>query len=152
MPAGTPASFNFCTVSRRFIGKGVDGSVFLMREQLTTPVKCWVAMDSWYYVKSLYLGIEQLGFNWVTRAKSNSTLYRKVKIRGVERFITILPEVLFKEASPVFFGKRKEINRFTGKSESRVYKSKGINKKHIRGQEVTRSEVKIKSSEAGFLK
>jgi hypothetical protein len=81
-----------------------------LRGQLTTPVKCWVAMDSWYYVRSLYLGIEQLGFNWVTRAKSNSTLYRKKKIRGVERFIAIYPEVLFKEATPVFsFWKKKGI-------------------------------------------
>jgi hypothetical protein len=79
-----------------------------LRDQLTTPVKCWVAMDSWYFAKSLYLGIEQLGFNWVTRAKSNSTLYRKVKIRGIERFIAIYPKYYSKKQLLFFlFGKRK---------------------------------------------
>lgn len=73
-----------------------------LRSQWNAPVKCLVAMDSWYFVKSLYLAVEKLGFNWVTRAKSNTTLYRKVSIRGKERFIAILPEALYKEAKPVF--------------------------------------------------
>lgn len=81
-----------------------------LRDQLAAPVKCWVAMDSWYFVKSFYLEIEKLEFNWVTRAKSNTTLYRKVNIRGKERFIAILPEALYKEAKPVFsFWKKKGI-------------------------------------------
>jgi len=73
-----------------------------LRDQLAGPVKCWVAMDSWYFVKSLYMAIEKLEFNWVTRAKSNTTLYRKVTIRGKKRFIAIYPEVLYQEAAPVF--------------------------------------------------
>lgn len=81
-----------------------------LRDQFATPVKCWVAMDSWYFVKSLYLAIETLDFNWVTRAKSNTTLYRKVLIRGKEKLIAIYPEVLYKEAKPVFsFWKKKGI-------------------------------------------
>lgn len=79
-----------------------------LRVKLAAPVKCWVAMDSWYFAKSFYLAIEELDFNWVTRAKSNTTLYRKVNIHGKQRFIAINPTVLFKEAKPVFsFWRRK---------------------------------------------
>jgi len=67
-------------------------------------------MDSWYFMKSLYLAIEKLDYNRVTRAKSNTTLYRKVVIRGKERIIAILPAALYKEAKPVFsFWKKKGI-------------------------------------------
>lgn len=79
-----------------------------LRDQLAAPVKCWVAMDSWYFVKSLYLAIEKLEFNWVTRAKSNTTLYQKVTIRGKIRFVAIYPEVLFNKAKPVFAFWRKK--------------------------------------------
>lgn len=65
-------------------------------------LRCWVAMDSWYFVKGLYLAIEELEYHWVTRAKKNTTLYRKVMIRGRERMIKILPERLYREAKPVF--------------------------------------------------
>lgn len=72
--------------------------------------QCWVAMDSWYLAKELYLGIEGLGFHWVSRAKSNTTLYRKVMVRGKERVIKILPGQLFREAKPAFvFWRRKGI-------------------------------------------
>lgn len=79
-----------------------------LRNQLAAPVKCWVAMDSWYFAKSFYLAIEELDFNWVTRAKSNTTLYRQVTIRGKKRFIAIRPTVLFKEAKPIFSFWRKK--------------------------------------------
>jgi hypothetical protein len=79
-----------------------------LKSQLTDSVKLWVAMDSWFFVKDFYLDIEELGFDWVTKAKKNTTLYRKITIRGKERFIPILPEALFKEAKPVFsFWKKK---------------------------------------------
>ena len=73
-----------------------------LKKQLPHPVRLCVAMDSWYFAKSLYLEIEKLEFDWVTKAKKNTILYRKVMIRGKERFIEILPEVLFKEAKPIF--------------------------------------------------
>jgi hypothetical protein len=71
-----------------------------LKSQVAEGVRLWVAMDSWYFVKNLHLAIEKLEFDWVTRAKSSKTLYRRVVIRGKERFIQILPEALFKEAKP----------------------------------------------------
>ena len=79
-----------------------------LKKQLPRPVRLCVAMDSWYFVKSLYLEIEKLEFDWVTKARKNTLLYRKVTIRGKERFIEILPEVLFKEAKPLFIFWRKK--------------------------------------------
>jgi hypothetical protein len=80
-----------------------------LKKQLPQTLRLWIAMDSWYFVKHFYLAIEDLGFDWVTRAKKNTTLYRKVIIRGKERFIAIYPEVLFKEAKPAFmFWKKKK--------------------------------------------
>ena len=79
-----------------------------LKQQLPRPVRLCVAMDSWYFAKSLYLEIEKLEFDWVTKAKKNTILYRKVMIRGKERFIEILPEVLFKEAKPAFAFWRKK--------------------------------------------
>jgi hypothetical protein len=107
-----------------------------LRDQLAAPVKCWVAMDSWYFVKSLYLAIEKLDFNWVTRAKSNTTLYRKVVIRGKEKFTAILPAALYKEAKPVFsFWRKKGIMCMKFKDiyllEDEVHKGQGYLKERI---------------------
>ena len=79
-----------------------------LKKQLPLPVRLCVAMDSWYFVKSLYLEIEKLEFDWVTKARKKTLLYRKVTIRGKERFIEIIPEVLFKEAKPIFTFWRKK--------------------------------------------
>jgi hypothetical protein len=38
-----------------------------LKKQLPLPVRLCVAMDSWYFVKSLYLEIEKLEFDWVTK-------------------------------------------------------------------------------------
>ncbi|HBI04448.1 MAG TPA: hypothetical protein DDY49_10530 [Paenibacillaceae bacterium] len=73
-----------------------------LKKQIPETLRLWVAMDRWYFAKDLYLEIEKLGFDWVTKAKKNTTLYRKVTIRGEKRFIAIYPEVLFKEAKPLF--------------------------------------------------
>ena len=66
-------------------------------------------MDSWYFVKGFYLEIEKLEWDWVTKTRKNTLLYRKVMIRGKERFIEILPEVLFKEAKHFCFLEKKDI-------------------------------------------
>lgn len=79
-----------------------------LKSHLSKQARLWIAMDSWYFAKNFFLEIEELGFHWVTRAKKNSKLYRKVTIRGKERFITVLPEALYKEAKPVFSFWRKE--------------------------------------------
>lgn len=81
-----------------------------LRNQLAEHIKLWACFDSGYCGISFYLSVEKLGFHWVTRAKSNTTLYRKVTIRGKERMIAITPETLYKEARPVFSFWRKKGN------------------------------------------
>lgn len=56
-----------------------------LKSQVAEDVRLWVAMDSWYFVKDLHLAIEKLEFDWVARAKSSKTLYRRVVIRGHPR-------------------------------------------------------------------
>lgn len=73
-----------------------------LKKQLVHPVRLCIAMDSWYFAKNFYLEIEKLEFDWVTKTRKNTTLYRKVTIRGKERFIEIFPEALFKEAKIAF--------------------------------------------------
>lgn len=79
-----------------------------LKNQISDSLKLWVAMDSWYFVKEFCLDVEQLGFNWVSKARKNTTLYRKTTINGKERFVQILPEKLFKEARPAFTFWRKK--------------------------------------------
>lgn len=79
-----------------------------LRDQLHQDLKLWVCFDRGYYGIDFYMAVEKLGFRWVTRAKINTPLYRKVKIRGKERFIPITPETLYEEAKPIFaFWKKK---------------------------------------------
>src|SRR5690554_2416298 len=81
-----------------------------LRSQLTESLKLWVCFDSGYYGIDFYLSVERLGFHWVTRAKTNTSLYRKLSIRGKERYIAITSETLMKEARPIFNFWRREGN------------------------------------------
>lgn len=79
-----------------------------LRGQVTENLRLWVCFDAGYYGIPFYLAVEKLGYHWVTRAKINTTLYRKVTVRGKERFVAITPETLYKQAMPIFnFWKRK---------------------------------------------
>lgn len=79
-----------------------------LKKQVPEALRICVAMDSWYLAKDFYLEIEKLEFDWVTKAKKNTTLYRKVMIHGKERYIETLPGALFKEARPTFSFRRKK--------------------------------------------
>lgn len=81
-----------------------------LRTQLQENLKLWVCFDRGYYGIDFYMAVEKLGFHWVTRARLNATFYRKVNIRGKERFISITPETLYKEAKPIFAFWRKKGN------------------------------------------
>jgi hypothetical protein len=81
-----------------------------LRGQVAENLKLWVCFDAGYYGIDFYLAVEKLKFLWVTRAKINTPLFRKVKIRGKERFIPITPETLYKEAKPIFAFWRKKGN------------------------------------------
>ena len=62
----------------------------------------WVAMDRWFLCKEFFNWLTDHQYDWVTKAKRNTALYRKEieNITGRERFIPIKPSTLIKE---VFF-------------------------------------------------
>ncbi|AIQ14158.1 hypothetical protein PDUR_21245 [Paenibacillus durus] len=107
-----------------------------VKDNLRGTAKCWVAMDSWYLAKDLYLGIEGLGFHWVSRAKSNMTLYRKVKVHGKERIVKTLPSRLIQEAKPTFsFWRKKGIRCMPFRdiyiAIDEIHKGKGYRKEPV---------------------
>jgi hypothetical protein len=75
--------------------------------------KLWVAMDRWFLCKNLFVWLVQNNFDWVTKAKRNTSLFRKEiePVTGRDRFIPVKPSTLIKE---VFFnlikdGEKKEL-------------------------------------------
>lgn len=69
--------------------------------KLRVSVKCrlWVAMDRWYLCKAFFVFLEEHSFDWVTKAKRNTALYRKVAERGrKERYVPVSPKRLIRDA------------------------------------------------------
>jgi hypothetical protein len=66
--------------------------------ELRQNVSCrlWVAMDRWYLCKDFFNFLEQHSFDWVTKAKRNTALFRKEihPLTGRERFVPVNPRVL----------------------------------------------------------
>lgn len=71
---------------------------------LRKSVSCrlWIAMDRWYLSKAFFNFLLDNNFDWVTKAKRNTALYRKEieNITNRERFVPVKPITLIKE---VFF-------------------------------------------------
>ena len=68
---------------------------------LRDSVSCrlWVAMDRWYLCKEFFVFLMDHNFDWVTKAKRNTALYRKVKEPGRrERYLPVSARQLIKEA------------------------------------------------------
>jgi hypothetical protein len=72
--------------------------------QLRKSVTCrlWIAMDRWYLCKEFFNFLTDNSFDWVTKAKRNTALYRKEieSWSGRERYVPVNPIMLIKE---VFF-------------------------------------------------
>lgn len=68
---------------------------------LRESVKCrlWIAMDRGYLCKEFFVFLLSHGFDWVTKAKRNTALYRRVIEPGTrrKRFVPITPVMLIKE-------------------------------------------------------
>jgi hypothetical protein len=68
---------------------------------LRDSVSCrlWVAMDRWYLCKHFFTFLEENNFDWVTKAKRNTALFRKVIEGGTgrERFEPLTPVMLIRE-------------------------------------------------------
>jgi hypothetical protein len=72
--------------------------MFLM---LRESVKCrlWVAMDRWYLCKDFFAFLESNQFDWVTKAKRNTALFRKEiePLTRRERYVPLTPIMLIRE-------------------------------------------------------
>jgi hypothetical protein len=70
--------------------------LLMLRESVSC--RLWVAMDRWYLCKDFFAFLQAHSFDWVTKAKRNTALYRKIVEYGRERFIPVSPRQLIKEA------------------------------------------------------
>ncbi|WP_206881850.1 transposase [Alicyclobacillus mali (ex Roth et al. 2021)] len=72
-----------------------------VRKQVTC--RLWVVMDRWYFSKPFLLQCESENFDWVTKAKRNMQLFRRMIEPGTgrERFVPIRPRDLIREVYPL---------------------------------------------------
>lgn len=72
---------------------------------LRTQVSCrlWIVMDCWYFCKDFLRKCESKSFDWVTKAKLNTALFRLViePETGRKRFVPIRPIDLIREVYPL---------------------------------------------------
>lgn len=71
--------------------------LLMLRESVTC--RLWVAMDRWFLCKEFLTFLEDHQFDWVTKAKRNTALFRKViePITHRERFVPLNPGMLIRE-------------------------------------------------------
>ncbi|WP_236344368.1 transposase [Paenibacillus plantiphilus] len=71
--------------------------LLMLRESVTC--RLWMAMDRWYLCKDFFVFLQAHNFDWVTKAKRNTSLYRKVTEAGRwERYVPVSPRQLIREA------------------------------------------------------
>jgi hypothetical protein len=71
--------------------------LLMLRESVTC--RLWVAMDRWYLCKEFFTFLEDHHFDWVTKAKRNTALFRKVvePRTGRERFVPLTAITIIRE-------------------------------------------------------
>jgi hypothetical protein len=62
-----------------------------------TTSRLWVAMDRWYLCKDFFNFLTAHSFDWVTKAKRNTALFRRMTGTGRERFVPMNPIMLIME-------------------------------------------------------
>lgn len=76
-----------------------------MLQAVRKQVSCrlWVVMDRRYFSKAFLLQCESENFDWVTKAKRNTQLFRRMIEPGTgrERFVPIRPKDLIREVYPM---------------------------------------------------
>jgi hypothetical protein len=79
----------------------------MLRE--TVSCRLWVAMDRWYLCKDFFAFLEKNNFDWVTKAKRSTALFRKVIESGTgrERYVPLPPVTLIPEAYKQLIGQGK---------------------------------------------
>lgn len=70
--------------------------LLMLRESVSC--RLWVAMDRWYLCKNFFTFLEKHQFDWVTKAKRNTALFRKViePRTGRERYVPVTPIMLIR--------------------------------------------------------
>jgi hypothetical protein len=71
--------------------------LLMLRESVSC--RLWVAMDRWYLCKNFFAFLEKHQFDWVTKAKRNTALFRKViePRTGRERYVPVTPIMLIRQ-------------------------------------------------------
>ena len=74
----------------------------LMAFRSLNDARVWVTMDRWFLCKKVMRCLMEHNFNWVTKAKRNTVLFRKVYDHGLgkEIFVKLNPQTLLKEVYP----------------------------------------------------
>ena len=64
--------------------------------------RLWVAMDRWFLCKNFFLWLQKNDFDWVTKAKRNTILFRKVydSQQRKEVYVKLNPKQLLREVYP----------------------------------------------------
>jgi len=64
--------------------------------------RVWVAMDRWFLCKRFLVWLVGQGFDWVTKAKRNTVLFRKVydPVLRKETYVKLNPKYLLREVYP----------------------------------------------------
>lgn len=76
--------------------------IMLAEFRLLNPARVWVVMDRWFLCKKFLCWLMNNKFDWVTKAKRNTVLYRKIYDQrlGKEIFVKLNPKQLLREVYP----------------------------------------------------
>ena len=69
--------------------------------QISNP-KLWVAMDRWFLCKKFLVWLVDQNFDWVTKGKRNTVLFRKIYDVGQQKeiYVKLNPKQLLREVYP----------------------------------------------------
>jgi len=64
--------------------------------------RLWVAMDRWFLCKRFLVWLVEHNFDWVTKAKQNTVLFRKIYDPGQQKevYVKLNPKQLLREVYP----------------------------------------------------
>jgi len=71
----------------------------LLQLRKTVSCRLWIAMDRWYLCKDFFVFLMEHQFDWVTKAKRNTALYRQEiePLTGRVRYVPVRPIHLIRE-------------------------------------------------------
>lgn len=100
--------------------------------------RLWVAMDRWFLCKKFFQWLENNNFDWVTKAKRNTVLYRLVydSQRQKEIYVKLNPRLLLQEIYP----RLRVIGKGTVISIPRIYMKVPYETLTRKGKPITRQK------------